>query len=412
MISKMSAIDNAAEFHPLKPPMAPPTILIVDDNPDNVMLLEAMLHSRGYATAAAGSGAGALAQVAAAPPALVLLDVMMPGLDGYEVARRIKSDPTLPFIPIILITAKQDMRDKVYALEQGADDFLSKPVHRAELLARVQALLRLKQAHDDLQSRHADLRALNERLQTSEREHEELVQMITHDLRSPLTALQGALELMNDGSLGPITERQRQFVRIGLQNSKTIGRMISDMLDVYRMEAGHIELALEPRDLARIAKEVSEQMEAAVLERGLALINSVPAGLPRVRADRDRLQHVLLNLITNAIKYTVRGQITLSAAAGGPLPDGMTMPDPYIIVAVTDTGPGIPDAARAQIFEKFYRVPQGSHDPRPRPIGTGLGLAFCKQTIRAHGGEIWVEPGEAGQGSRFAFTLPVADPPD
>lgn len=388
--------------------MAQPYILIVDDNPDNVMLLEAMLRSRGYATSAASSGVAALAQVAAVPPTLVLLDVMMSGLDGYEVARRIKSDPALPFIPIVLITAKQDVRDKVYALEQGADDFLSKPVHRAELLARVQALLRLKQAHDDLQSRHEELRALNDRLQTSEQQHEELVQMITHDLRSPLTALQGSLELLNDGTLGPLTDRQRQFVRIGLQNSKTLGRMITDLLDVYRMEAGHFELDLERLDLAAVARTVSQQMEGAVLERGLALVNAVPAGVPPVRADRDRLQHVLLNLITNAIKYTAKGTITVSATVGEPLPAGVTMDGPYLTVYVTDTGPGIPADARAQVFEKFYRVPQGDTDRRPRPIGTGLGLTFCKQTIRAHGGEIWVEPGEGDIGSRFAFTLPLA----
>ncbi len=391
--------------------MDQPPILIVDDNPDNVRLLEAMLGSRGYTTTAAGSGAEALARVAAAPPALVLLDVMMPGLDGYEVARRIKSDPTLPFIPIILITAKQDMRDKVYGLEQGADDFLSKPVHRAELLARVQALLRLKQAHDDLQRQHQELRAMTDRLQASEQQHEELLQMITHDLRSPLTALLGALELLNDGTLGPLTDRQRQFIRLGLQNSKSMGRMISDLLDIYRMEAGHIELDLEPLDMAVVAGPVSQQMEGAVLERGLALINAVPEGLPAVLADRNRLQHVLLNLITNAIKYTQQGTITLSATVGAPLPAGITMADPYLTVHLTDTGPGVPLDARDQVFEKFYRVPPGQDQLRPRPIGTGLGLAFCKQTIAAHGGEIWVEAGDEGIGSRFSFTLRCATRP-
>ncbi len=390
--------------------MDQPPILIVDDNPDNVRLLEAMLGSRGYATMTAGSGAEALARIATTPPALVLLDVMMPGLDGYEVARRIKSDPALPFIPIILITAKQDMRDKVYGLEQGADDFLSKPIHRAELLARVQALLRLKQANDDLQRQHQELRAMTERLQTSEQQHEEMVQMITHDLRSPLTALQGSLELLNDGTLGPLNDRQQQFVRIGLQNSKTMGRMISDLMDMYRLEAGHLELDLEPLDIAVVADEVSQQMEGAVLERGLRLINAVPPGLPRVLADRNRLQHVLLNLITNAIKYTQEGRITLHATVEAPLPAGITMPGPYLTIHVTDTGPGVPVDARDQVFEKFYRVPPEQAANRPRPVGTGLGLTFCKQTIKAHGGEIWVEPGDEGIGSRFSFTLRAAQP--
>jgi signal transduction histidine kinase len=235
--------------------------------------------------------------------------------------------------------------------------------------------------------------------------------MITHDLRSPLTALLGALELLNDGTLGPLSDRQQRFIGIGLQNSKTMGRMISDLLDMYRMEAGHIALDLEPLDMAAVADTVSQQMEGAVLERGLTLINAVPGGLPPVLADRNRLQHVLLNLITNAIKYTQQGTITLSATVGAPLPAGIMMDSPYLTVHVTDTGPGVPVGARDQVFEKFYRVPPGQDNPQPRPIGTGLGLAFCKQTITAHGGEIWVEAGDDGVGSRFSFTLPCAARP-
>ena len=385
-------------------------ILIVDDNADNIALMEAILRSHGFATTAAETGTAALAQVAAAPPALILLDVMLPDVDGYEVARRIKGDPALPFIPIILVTARHELQDKVYGLEQGADDFLSKPVNRAELLARVRALLRLKSALDEERRQAEALAAANEQLHTSEQQHQELVQMLTHDLRGPITALQASLELMHDGSLGSLSERQMMFVGVGLQNCKLLGRMVSDLLDVYRMEAGHFELDRKLVDLGWIAKTVCEQMQSAVIERGLALTNCIPAGLAALPVDVDRMRRVLINLVNNAVKYTDQGGISLTATLNGAVPPappgGAPLAAPYVLVSVEDTGWGIPPESREHIFDKFYRVQRGQ-GPGRRPVGTGLGLTFCKQTVEAHGGRIWVEPGPGGSGSRFSFTLPL-----
>ena len=230
--------------------------------------------------------------------------------------------------------------------------------------------------------------------------------MLTHDLRGPITALQASLELMHDGTLGALSERQMMFAGVGLQNCKLLGRMVSDLLDVYRMEAGHFELDRKLVDLGWIAESVCEQMQSAVIERGLALTNCIPAGLAALPVDVDRMRRVLINLVNNAVKYTDQGGITLAATLDGPVPPSVTPEASYVLVSVEDTGWGIPPEAREHIFDKFYRVQRGQ-GPGRRPVGTGLGLTFCKQTVEAHGGRIWVEPGPGGSGSRFSFTLPL-----
>lgn len=400
------------------PDPAPSHILVVDDNPDTLALLVALLQTRTYRVATASTGHAALAAVGAVPPDLILLDVMLPDIDGHEVARRLKTDPTLPFIPIILVTAKNELRDKIYGLEQGADDFLSKPVNHAELIARVRALLRLKRAQDDLRRQHETLRTLHSQLRDSEATRAHLVQMITHDLRGPLTGLLGALELIEDGSLGPLTREQHQFVTQALQNCGILNDMVTDLLDVYRLEAGHTELNREPVDLHELADLACVQVQGAVAEKRLTLTNCIAAALPPAWADRNLLLRVLANLLNNAFKYTERGDITLQALLaadngyehavadeGQPAQTGQT----YLIVQVQDTGVGIPAEERAHVFEKFYRV--RPRTPGSRVRGAGLGLYFCKHVVAAHGGNIWVEGRPDGQsGSVFTFSVPASVP--
>ncbi|HMA37243.1 MAG TPA: response regulator [Chloroflexia bacterium] len=394
---------------------ATPRVLVVDDNPDNLELLVAILEGQQYRVTTATSGEAALAAVAAAPPALILLDVILPDLDGHEVARRLKHDTALPFIPIILVTAKSELRDKIYGLEQGADDFLSKPVNSAELIARVRALLRLKQAQDDLRQRHEELRLLHQQLRDSEEMRQNLVQMITHDLRGPLTGLLGALELIEDGSLGPLTADQQTFTRQALHNCQTLNDMVADLLDVYRLEAGHVELAYAPLAMHQLAALACLQVQGAIAGKKLRLQNAIAPDLPPIAGDQDKLVRVLANLLNNAFKYTNQGTITLAAAVGpdngyGSAAPGEGQPpqrhQQYLVVQVQDTGVGIPAAVRGQIFQKFYRV----RDPVPGGVirGAGLGLHFCKHVVEAHGGNIWVDPRPDGQpGSVFTFSVPV-----
>ncbi|HUS14687.1 MAG TPA: hybrid sensor histidine kinase/response regulator [Chloroflexia bacterium] len=415
----LSAVPVAEEPGPGGDRAIPPArILVVDDNEDNLALLVAMLQTHGYQAETAGTGRDALAAIATAPPSLVLLDVMLPDLDGHEVARRIKQDPALPFTPIILVTARSDPRDKIYGLEQGADDFLSKPVNRAELLARVQALLRLKQAQDDLLRQHDTLLALHNQLRESEATRENLVQMITHDLRGPLTGLLGALELIEDGSLGPVTAEQRHFLYQSLQNCDTLNAMVSDLLNVYQLEAGRASLERQIVSLRPLADRACDQVQGAITGKKLTLENAIAADLPAAWVDESLLRRVLVNLLHNAFKYTDRGLIRVSATCSldnGYDQAGLSIRQPpvpgqtYLTVAVEDTGVGISDETRAVIFQKFYRVP---HEDAGRAIrGTGLGLYFCQCVVEAYGGNIWVAPRPDGRtGSVFLFSVPVAAP--
>ena len=397
----------------------PVRILVVDDNPDSMALLVALLEAQSYTVETATTGQAALSSVAANPPALMLLDVMLPDLDGHEVARRVKHDTNLPFIPVILVTAKSELRDKIYGLEQGADDFLSKPVNSAELMARVHALLRLKRAQDDLRQQHEQLRTLHAQLRDSEATREELVQMITHDLRGPLTGLLGALELIEDGSLGPLTPDQHQFIDQSLRNCQILNEMVTDILEVNRLEAGHTELDYEAVDLRALADLACTQVGGAIAGKKLELVNEIPPDLPPAWADRGKLVRVLANLLNNAFKYTERGRITVRAGMTADNGQAHAAPgegqptDPgrqYLLVEVWDTGVGIPDEARPQVFQKFYRVRNRRAAGVAR--GTGLGLYFCKHVVEAHGGNIWVDARPDGApGSVFAFTVPLAPEP-
>ena len=397
-------------------PTAAPRILVVDDNQDSLSLLTALLHEQRYRTQAVASGAEALTAVVAHPPDLILLAGGLPALDGHDVARRIKSAHDLPFIPIIQVTAPSELHETSAGLDQGADDYLSRPLVAGELLARVRALLRLKAAQDALHSRHAELQRLHEQLRAGEAYRENLVQMITHDLRGPLTGLLGALELIEDGSLGPLTAEQGDFVRQGLQNCQTLNDMVADLLDVYRLEAGRLELARRPVALRPLADQACVQVGAAIAGKKLLLHNHIPADFPPVIGDSGKLVRVLANLLNNAFKYTERGTITLQVLVQPDNGYSHTVADEgqpslpgrqYAIIQVQDTGVGIPAEVRALIFRKFYRGEPGGSGRRIR--GAGLGLYFARHMIEAHGGNIWVESAPSGApGSLFCVSLPLA----
>ncbi len=407
------------DLHPDTGATSPaPRILVVDNNGDNLTVLTGLLTDQHYRVQAWASGRAALADVVGDPPDLILLTDSIPDMDGHEVARRIKSDTDLPFIPIIQVTAGGDPADKIYSLDGGADDYLSKPLVSGELLARVRALLRLKAAQDALRSRHAELQRLHEQLRAGEAYRENLVQMITHDLRGPLTGLLGALELIEDGSLGPLTDEQADFVHQSLQNCQTLNDMVADLLAVYRLEAGRLELERRPLALRALADEACVQVEAAITGKKLRLENHIPTDFPRVIGDSGKLVRVLANLLNNAFKYTEQGTITLQvtvqpdngAAHAGPDEAQPTLPGrQYAMVQVQDTGVGIPAETRTLIFRKFYRGEPSA--PGSRMRGAGLGLYFARHMVEAHGGNIWVESASNGRpGSVFCFSLPLAEP--
>lgn len=365
-------------------------ILAVDDSPDNLFLVQTVLEERGYLVSFAEDGRSALAQIEESPPDLILLDVMMPGMDGYEVTRRVRRNQCrLGFIPILLITAHQQS-SVVEGLDAGADDFIRKPLlDMDELLARVRALLRLKHSIDEQQ-----------RLS---RQREDFVSRLTHDLRTPLVAADRTLNLILQQALGPVTPEMQELMTVMVHSNRNLLQMVNTLLEVYRHDAGSKTLALSPVDLQELAQEVVQELMPLAQERRLLLqIADPPAPIARaiVLGDRLELRRVLTNLIGNAIKFTDHGEVTVKiAACAEPTGEPMSKASRQIRLTVEDTGTGIAPDDQAVLFERFR---QGNH----KRAGSGLGLYLSHRIVEAHQGRLEVKS-VVGQGSCFSLCLPV-----
>jgi signal transduction histidine kinase len=403
-------------------------ILVVDDDPRNVRLLEGMFRSAGYVVDKAYGGVEALQKIDEVPPDLVLLDVMMPGMSGHDVCLQLKGQDRTRPIPVVLVTSLSSTEDKVQGLDIGADDFVSKPVNRLELLAKTRSLLRIKLLHDELAKANEQLERRNQDLLRLEEMKESLMQMIVHDLKNPLTAIMGNLSLVlqspaprpagtnpdesgiarqtgtgvasgSAGAAGPAApdweQKTRRRVGVALESSRAMMRMILDLLDIARLEESAIVL-----DRRRVP--IMDVMEASIQENGglltsakISVERQFPAGGPEVWADAGLLGRIVGNLLSNAIKHTPDGgRITL-----GSLPREQEM-----VFFVRDTGEGIDAASQQLIFEKFRQAESRKHGLKS---DRGLGLAFCKMAVEAHGGRIWLDSAP-GQGSTFYVALPHA----
>ena len=363
--------------------MPQPTVLVVDDNPQNIELLEAYLVPEHYDVIAAYDGAEALDRVSETPPDIVLLDIMMPNMNGYEVCKILKNDVKTQFIPVVMVTALKDRDDKLKGIEAGADDFLTKPIDRVELLTRIKSLIRVKRLHDDLDRSYRDLMEL-------EHTKDRLTQMIIHDLKNPLTGVKANLEIVG---MEELTDT-RDCLDAAVRSCDLLFHMIQDLLDISRMEEGRLTLNLESLDLNELVEPAVRESEVPAHAESKEIHVEIPSGLPRIPGDRNLLYRTLSNLMINAVKHTGRGgNITIRA----------TGENGALRVEVSDTGQGIPAAYLERIFEKFGQVESRRHG------GSGLGLTFCKMAVESHGGRIWAES-EEGQGSTFILVLPCKRP--
>ncbi|AFY67173.1 hybrid sensor histidine kinase/response regulator [Geitlerinema sp. PCC 7407] len=367
-------------------------ILVVDDSPDNCYLIQAILEEEGYDITIADSGKEALRHIDLSPPDLVLLDIMMPEMDGFEVTRRIRDNTKLSFTPILLITA-YDSPSVAEGLDNGADDFIRKPMEYDELLARVRSLLRLKHSVD-------------ERDQIA-RQREDFVSRLTHDLRTPLVAADRMLNLFQQEALGEISLEMHEAIATMIRSNRNLLQMVNTLLEVYRYEAGNKTLTLHPINLKELLKEVVDELAPLAEEKSLTLkVNLDPQGSQavdrRIVGDRLELHRVFTNLLGNAIKFTDAGDIVIEAYAcpagtDGRCPNGDR---DWAVISITDSGVGIPPQDLQSIF---YRFRQGNH----KRSGSGLGLHLTHRIVEAHQGRITVESVVA-QGSTFSVYLPLS----
>ncbi len=355
-------------------------ILVVDDTPDNCLLIQAILQDEGYDVELSESGKDALTKIDRSPPDLILLDVMMPGMDGYEVTRRIRQNTALPFIPILLTTA-YDQPSVAVGLDLGADDFIRKPVHFDELLARVRALLRLKHSVD-------------ERDQIA-RQREDFVSRLTHDLRTPLVAADRMLNLLIQGAMGELSDDVLEIMATMVRSNQNLLTMVNMLLEVYRYEAGRKSLVFSPVSLADMLNEVIEELASLAIDKGLALDFHPDQSVDfKIKGDRMELHRVFTNLIGNAIKFTDEGSVSIQIAQLGDNSDKA-----QVEVNIQDTGSGIPLEEQSTLFESFS---SGKH----KRSGSGLGLQLSRRIAEAHNGTVSVQS-EVGKGSCFTIRLPV-----
>lgn len=361
-------------------------ILAVDDSSDNLFLIEAILAEQGYEVSCKSDGGSALASIEADPPDLVLLDVMMPGIDGYEVTRRMRNS-NLPFIPILLITA-HDQSSVVEGLDAGADDFIRKPVEIDELLARVRSLLRLKHSIDQ---------------QTAmARQREDFVSRLTHDLRTPLVAADRMLSLFQQGIFGQVSPEMQEAFATMINSNQNLLQMVNTLLEVYRYEAGRKTLTFSSFDFQKTVQDVIQELTPLAKEKQISIKFSQQdsANTPVIIVgDPLELRRVVTNLVGNAIKFTDMGSIDIRLHYDD---HGMDFPGAElkrVILEVQDTGEGMSVEDQAIIFDRFR---QGKN----KRSGSGLGLHLVSRIVEAHKGNIYVQS-ELNHGSLFTVCLPV-----
>lgn len=364
------------------------SILVVDDTPANLQVLVGMLKEHGHRVRPVLEGRLALRAARAEVPDLVLLDINMPDMNGFEVCEQLKADPKLADTPVIFISGNTETVDKVRAFSVGGVDYVTKPFQMAEVEARVATHLELRRKRRELQESYESLR----RLETL---RDNLVHMVVHDLRSPLAAISASLEVIKWDAEEQHRAELASDVEMALHATRTIIRLVNSVLDVSKMEGTEMRLQLALCDVVAVARESLDELESLVGTR--RLVRDWPDEPVMALVDRDVVARIMQNLLGNALKFTPStGAITVAVEAN----------DDMVRVAVTDTGPGIPREYRERVFEKFGQVEAAS---RGQKFSTGLGLTFCRLAVDAHGGRIGVDS-EMGRGSTFWFVLPRKGP--
>lgn len=369
-------------------------ILIVDDTPNNLRLLSSMLTQQGYEVRSAISGSVALMAVHTVHPDLILLDINMPKMGGYEVCERLKANVETQEIPVIFLSALSEAIDKVRAFQVGGVDYITKPFQVEEVLARVENQLTLRRMQIDLQQARAEaLRALAQEKELS-RLKTEFVSMISHDFRSPLTSIRGFSELLRQtDAVGnyalPPDMQERYFEKIDGAIDHML-HLLDEVLLIGSLESGKSRYEPVAIDLLDFCQELTETLQVSAAQHQLQFTCKTTCDYAEV--DPTLLRQILTNLLSNAIKYSPSGsavQFTLECQSD------------RAMFQIQDQGIGIPAANQTRLFETFYRCSNvGSIK------GTGLGLAVVKRCVNAHHGEIAIDSTE-GVGTTVIVTLPL-----
>ncbi len=396
------------------PPRA--NLLVVDDAPLNLHLLVHLLTKQGYKVRPASSGQAALAAVQAEPPDMVLLDIMMPEMDGYEVCRRLKAEERTRNIPVIFISAIDQSADKVRAFETGGVDYVTKPIQPGEVVARIETHLKLRELQKNLEEKNrlleeeiAERQMIEESLRQHAEELDAFAHTVAHDLKTPLSIMVGYSELLSLSQLPP-EEWQKTVLDIRRTGYKMI-EIIDELLllaQVRKME--HVEI--EALDMSEIVADAQERLRGLVEEYHVEILE--PESWPAAWGYAPWVEEVWVNYVSNAIKYggnPPRVELGADYHAGPARfsEPGQTLKkdagqEPYVRFWVRDNGSGLTPEEQLRLFVEFTRL------EKVRIAGYGLGLSIVRRIVEKLGGEVGIES-QVGKGSLFYFTLPAADEP-
>jgi two-component system sensor histidine kinase/response regulator len=367
-------------------------ILVVDDDPDNLGVLFDYLDSVGFKVLLVQNSENALIQAEIKKPDIILLDILMPGLDGFETCRRLKENDKTRDIPVIFMTALSDTTNKVKGFKMGAVDYITKPFQQEEVLARVNTHLTIRKLQQQLEAKNALLEEQVEQLSELNASKDKFISMISHDLQSPFSSLRGLIQFTAENLEGYNKSELGNIMDLLGNSTDNLYALIENLLTWSRIQRGVLEHCPQRIDIRDIVTQNINLFTQNAEDKQITLRNLIEE-MTAVYADFNMVNAVVRNLLSNALKFTKSGgKVEFSAKQNGE----------YVEVSVTDTGIGIGKEHLSKLFRIDARYKRLG---TAREKGTGLGLILCKEFIEKHGGTIWIES-EVDQGSTVKFTLP------
>ena len=365
-------------------------VLIVDDVISNVLLLKVLLTNEKFKIVTAGNGTQALEQVKKENPDLVLLDVMMPDISGFEVAQQMKADPEMAEIPIIFLTALNSTADIVKGFQVGGNDFISKPFNKEELIIRVTHQISLVAATRIIV-------AQTEELRKTIMGRDKLYSVIAHDLRSPMGSIKMVLNmLILNLPSETIGDEMYELLTMANQTTEDVFSLLDNLLKWTKSQIGKLKVVYQDINMVEVVEGVSEIFTMVASLKNIKIVQDVPVENVAVRADIDMIKTVIRNLISNAIKFSNEGsEVVVSLAEE----DGMA------IVSVKDSGCGIDDENQKKLLHTDTHFSTfGTNNEE----GSGLGLLLCQDFVVKNGGKLWFTS-KKGDGSTFSFSIPLLE---